>query len=100
MTDAVDSSLLVSLLREIRKEQNDQRGLLLRVAEQVGRMDGRLGTIEARIGMVEMRLNHLGDDLAVMIKSEIMGRLGHFETMIEQQIDALESRIIGAEQGQ
>ena len=32
------------------------------------------------------------DDLELMLKSELMGRLAHFETTVEQMLDVLEGR--------
>lgn len=83
MTDTVDNRLLLALLQEIRKEQKDQRTLLLQTVEYMRRMESRL----------DARIAHLRDDLELMIKAELMGRLTHFETALEQRIDAMSDRL-------
>jgi hypothetical protein len=85
MTDAPDNALILSILREIRAEQREQRSLLLTLTDYTRRLD-------RRIGNVERRFDELKDDLKLMVKSELMGRLAHFETTIEQRLDALEEK--------
>jgi hypothetical protein len=66
-------------LRSLRAEQRDLRTLVLAQVEQGRR--------------VERRVGELRDDLELMIKAELMGRLGHFETQMEHRLDALAERI-------
>jgi hypothetical protein len=94
MADNVDIGLLAKLAREnlseikavrrdqadMRREQTDMRRqltdvstLAVQTAEFIRKMEQRL---DAR--MVAVR-----DDLELMLKSELMGRLAHFETRIE-----------------
>jgi hypothetical protein len=48
-----------------------------------------LGELERRMGEIERRMGELKDDLELMFKMELIGRLTHFETVIEQRLDAL-----------
>jgi hypothetical protein len=36
---------------------------------------------------VERRVEELRDDLELMLKTELMGRLGHFEAQIERRLE-------------
>lgn len=96
MTENVDNSLLVALLRDIRKEQADQRTLLLNLVDYTRKMEQRIEArftvLESRITGLEARLVAFRDDLELMLKSELMGRLTHFETQIDHRLAELESR--------
>jgi len=63
----------------LRRELGEMRSLLLALADQGRRIERRVGEIR--------------DDIELMVKTELMGRLGHFETQIEARLDALESRL-------
>ena len=80
-------NLMLPMLREIRKEQADQRTLLLSLVDHMRKMEQRL----------EARITYLRDDLELMLKAELLGRLTHFETMMDQRIDALAERIAAIE---
>ena len=54
----------------IRRENREIRSLLLSMAEQGRRLEQRMGNLERRI-------DDLKDDLELMLKAELMGRLGH-----------------------
>jgi len=84
LPETVDNTLLLQLLREIRTEQNRQRTLLLQSVDYMRTMEQRL---DARIVAVR-------DDLELMLKSELMGSLSHFETKIE---NLLNRRLAGIE---
>jgi hypothetical protein len=115
MAENVDNTLLLQVLKEIRKEQRDQRTLLLQTSEytrklerlmesRLGAVDQSLAAINARFGAVEprfsavdqrlsaidQRISGLKDDLELMIKSELMGALGNFEVrmmgLIEERL--------------
>jgi len=91
MAETVDNSLLLEVLKEIRKEQRDQRTLLLLTSEHVRKLDqlteARLLAIERKILNVEERISGLKDDLELMLKSELLGSLGNFEVRIENLIE-------------
>jgi hypothetical protein len=82
MAETVDNTLLASLLRDIRKEQTEQRTLLLSVVDHVRKMEQRL----------DARIMGVRDDLELVLKSELLGSLTNFETRIEQRLAELESR--------
>jgi hypothetical protein len=92
MAGTVDDTLVLSVLRELRKESREQRELLSQILEQLRRTSDRLeskllGLERRQIGLEE-RMHSLGPDLELMIKSELLGRLTHFETVIEQTLSA------------
>lgn len=72
--------------REQRVELRDMRSLLLAQVDYGRR--------------VERRLSELREDLELMFKSELMGRLGNFEIGIERRLDDLEERVGTLEAGQ
>ena len=91
MVENVDSALLLEVLKEIRKDVRDQRTLAVMTAEHVRKLDRltevRFIAVERRIVDVDERIGVLKDDLELMIKSELMGALGNFETRMISLID-------------
>jgi cell division septum initiation protein DivIVA len=94
-TDTVDLTLIGKTLetmkreqREARKELADIRQLALGLVDQGGRTD--------------RRILDLKDELELMIKAELMGRLANFESRTTdamiRAIDALEARVARLEQ--
>ena len=65
--------------RSHRTELRDVRSLLLSQVEQGRRLDRRIVEVERRLGTIEARISEVSDDLELMLKSELMGRLGHLE---------------------
>jgi len=78
MADNVEN-LVLEQLKAIRRDIADVRTLTLQNSDYIRRLD--------------RRMSELRDDLEMMIKAELMGRLGHFETVMEQRLDALGERI-------
>ena len=64
---------------DMRREMGDQRSLLLALADQGQRL--------------ERRIHDVRDDIELMLKAELMGRMGNFETRMEARLDALAERI-------
>jgi hypothetical protein len=62
----MDEDIRVVLLRDIRREMTDQRTLLLALVDQGQRL--------------ERRISETKDDIELMLKAELMGRMGNFET--------------------
>ena len=98
MGENVDLTLLAKLAREnltetraLRRELADVRTLAPQTADFTRRMEQRLDTringVDARIGGVDTRIMSLRDDLELMVKSELMGRLAHFETRVEHMLE-------------
>ncbi|MBO1361770.1 hypothetical protein J2D73_18470 [Acetobacter sacchari] len=85
MTDE-PTNLILEQLKLIRKEQADQRTLLLHHTDLLRR-------IERRVAEGERRVDELKDDLEMMLKSEIMGRLGNFENEIDRRMDEIEAKL-------
>jgi hypothetical protein len=84
MAENVDNGLMLEILKEIRKEQRDQRTLLLLTAERVDRLDRHF---ERKFLSLEERMSSMRDDLAIMIKSELLGALTNFQNKIEIYVD-------------
>jgi hypothetical protein len=92
MPDNIDLNFLAKLcqqtldeVRALRKDVSDARALALQGVDFTRR--------------VERRMNELRDDLELMLKAEIGGRLAHFEGKVEailaplvNRIEALETR--------
>jgi uncharacterized protein YhaN len=76
--------------REMRREMGEQRSLLLALADQGQRLDHRMSDVERRMG--EMR-----DDIELMLKTELMGRMGMFEAQVGHRLDELTDRVAALE---
>ena len=72
--------------REQRTELRDVRSVLLAQVEQGRRLERRLGDVDRRV-------SELRDDLKLMLKAELMGRLGYLETQIGHRFDELGNRL-------
>ena len=70
---AEPENLTIQMLKTIRREQDEHRSLLLGLIDQGRR--------------VERRMSEMRDDLELMIKSELMGRLTHFEIRMDEKIE-------------
>ena len=81
--------MLVSLLRDIRREQGEQRSLLLSLVEYARKLEQRLDQVERRL---DDRIASVRDDLELMLKAELLGKLTHFETRIDERLAELEFR--------
>ena len=95
-----DDSLMLSILKEIRADQRTQGSLLLHLAESVRRHDRRFNDVERRFndmdrrfGDLENRLGDLSGEWELILKSELMGRLTHFETQVDEKIARLSDRL-------
>ena len=60
---------------EMRRQNGEMRSIVLLLADQGRRIERKVGEVR--------------DEVELMVKSELMGRLGHFETLIEARFDAL-----------
>jgi hypothetical protein len=75
---------ILSELKKVRSDVADVRTHTLQVGEYARRLD--------------RRLSELGDDLAVMLKGELVGRLGHFEITVDNRLEELSSRLTAIEE--
>jgi hypothetical protein len=80
-----DDALMLSISKYIRVELRDHRTLLLQLADGSRRHDRRFNDMERRLG-------DLSAELELMVKSELMGRLSHFETQIDEKLAQLSDR--------
>ena len=93
MPDTTEN-LVLTILRDMRKEQADHRTLLLGVVESLRRLEARS---DKRMLALETRLGDLRDDLELMLKSELLGSRAHFETVYEHKLEALAERLAAVE---
>jgi hypothetical protein len=57
------------------------------------RHDHRFSDMERRFSGLELRMSDLTGELELMLKSELMGRLTHFETQIDEKLAQLSDRL-------
>ncbi len=81
----------------IRKENNEMRSLLLALVDQTRRVERRMADMERRLGDVERRLGEVVSDVELMVKSELMGRMGIFEQQSQNRYDELAQRVAALE---
>jgi hypothetical protein len=67
----------------IHREVGDVRTVLLALVDQGRR--------------TERRVEEIRDDIELMVKAELMGRIGNFETRIGAQLEALAERVSSLE---
>ncbi len=92
-----DHSLMLSILTEIRPELRNHGILLLQLADGLRRHDRSFSDMDRRFSDLEHRIGDKTGELELMVKSEPMGWLTHFETQIDEKwtrpldrLDALE----------
>ena len=88
-----DSSLRLTILKELRVDMRHQRTLLLQLAEAARRHDRRIDDVERRFGDVERRISDTRAEIELMLKAESLGRLTHFDTQMDERIAQLEDRL-------
>ncbi len=84
MSESADDTLMLEILKDIRKEQNSQRTLLLQTVDAVRRLQNYT---EERFLDMEKRMKAHKDDLELMLKSELLGLMTHFQTKIENYVE-------------
>jgi hypothetical protein len=75
----ISDKLLLSILRDIRREQRETTELLVSLTRHLFEVEKRLSR----------RMDETQDDLALTLKSEVLGRLANFETRIDRKIEEL-----------
>lgn len=75
----IDNKPLLATLRDIRRKRRETKELLLALTKHVLDLEKRLAK----------RSGDVNDDLEILLKSELLGRLTHFETRIDQKIEEL-----------
>lgn len=88
-----DNSLMLTILKELQADSRQNRTMLLQVIEILRRHERRFDDIERRFGDVERRISDSRSDLELMLKAELLGRLTHFETLMDERIAQLEDRL-------
>jgi hypothetical protein len=86
----MSDNIVLEQLRIIRSENADMRGLLLGLVDQGQRFDRKLS--EMRREMHEVK-----DDIELMLKAEVAGRVGNVETRIEAIFTRLDGRLAALE---
>ena len=80
-------------IRELRAEGQQHRTMLLQLLDATRGHDRRFNEVELRISDVRA-------ELELMLKAELLGRLTHFETQIDERLAQLADRISAVEQPQ
>ena len=89
MTDA-DNALMLAILRELRAELRQHRTMLLQLVDATRRHDRRFEEIETRISDTRA-------EIELMLKAELLGRLTHFETQMDERLAQLSDRVSALE---
>ena len=99
-----DYSLPVAVLGEIQTDLRQQLPLLLQLTDAVRRhdrrfdvMDRRFDEVDRRFNEMSLRLSETRDEIELMVKSELMGRLTHFETQGNERLAQLDDRLKATE---
>jgi hypothetical protein len=91
MAETADNTLMLEILKDIRKEQNNQRTLLRQTVDAVRRLQHyvkeKFLNIEERFVDMERRMKAHKDDLELMLKPELLGSMTHFQTKIENCVE-------------
>jgi len=74
----------------MRKENNEMRSLLLALVDQTRRVGRRLADVERRLGEVV-------SDVELIVRSELMGRMGTFEQQSQNRYGDLAERVAALE---
>jgi uncharacterized protein YeeX (DUF496 family) len=90
VSDAPDNVVLRHL-RDIRRDLTDQRTLLLSLVDQGQRHDRSFQEVRRDMQEIKRDIHEVKDDLWIMLKAELMGRMGNFETRFEARLEALET---------
>ncbi len=77
----------------IRKENNEMRSLLLALVDQTRRVERRIADLERRFADVKRGLSEVVSDVELMVRSELMGRMGIFEQQSQNRYDELAQRV-------
>jgi len=70
----------------IKREIANIRGLTLGLSDKVQRLD-------RSVNEVKRDLHEIKDDIWIMLKSELMGRRGNFETRVEARLAEFADRL-------
>lgn len=80
---------------DIKRELADMRGLVLALNDKVQRLDRDLGE---KVTRLDRSIHEMKDDIWIMLKAELMGRQGNYETRLDARLDDLAKRIATIEQ--
>ena len=89
MTEA-DNALMLAIPRELRAELRQHRTMLLQLVDATCRHDGRFEESETRISDTRA-------EIELMLKAELLGRLTHFETQMDERLAQLSDRVSALE---
>ena len=95
MADA-DHQLTLAILKDIRADAKKLQDLLLSSIESNRRhfaaIEPRFDIVEKRLDSMEHQIKDSAADMETMLKGELLGRLTHFESRIDQRLAELEER--------
>jgi hypothetical protein len=85
-------NMVPRILQDIRRGLADQRTLLLLLVEQGQRHDRSIQEVRRDMREIKRDIHEVKEDLVLMLKAELMGRMGNFESRFEARLEALESQ--------
>jgi phage shock protein A len=83
--------------QETRRDMRDIRTLILGLLDQGQRFDRRFAELDRRMSELRQEMHEMKDDLSLMLKAEVVGRIGHFETQTGHRLDELTDRVAALE---
>lgn len=87
MADTIDLTFLGKQIDKLLTRVKNAETLAMQNLEMSRRLERHLDLHSRQIEHVGLRVGEAKDDIELMLKAELMGRLTHFETRIEQTID-------------
>ena len=95
MTDVTLEMLQVRVQR-VLNEQQDTRKEMRDMRRELGDIRGLVLALNDKVQRIDRDLHEIKDDIWIMLKAELMGRQGNFETRVEARLDEFEGRLLPA----
>ena len=81
------SETILKELRDMRREHNDFRTIILGLSDQARRTDHKIADLSRQ-------LSEVVPDMELMIKGEIMGRFARYDGQVDDKMEALVTRMM------
>src|SRR5271170_1542882 len=89
----VTLEMIQSLVLQVLDEQRASRLEMRAIHRECGDIRGLTLALSDKVRRLSRDMHEIKDDLWIMLKAEIMGRSGHFETQYDSRLDVLSERI-------
>jgi hypothetical protein len=93
----VTLEMLQSLVLQVLDEQRATRLEMRAIHRECGDIQGLTLALSDKVTRLGRDMHEIKDGLWIMLKSEIMGRSGSFETQVDSKLDVLPERIAALE---